>query len=110
MARVLAALVLGAVSLIVVLISGISSGDVRISTIIFRSIISFCVSSAIFFFLLMAFDLYEEKVAKTLEQVKQEIATEENSEEKTEEEENQSEVSEESGETAEGFRPMNLGN
>ena len=106
MARVLAALVLGAVSLIVVLISGISSGDVRISTIIFRSIISFCVSSAIFFFLLMAFDLYEEKVAKTLEQVKQEIATEE----KTEEEENQSEVSEESGETAEGFRPMNLGN
>ena len=108
MARVMAALVLGTISLIVVFLSGLSSGDVRLSTIFFRTIVAFCVSSAISYFLLMAFDLYEEHIAKTLEQVKKEVADEEKNEENSGGEQSTGGNDEE--QPPEGFQPMNLGN
>lgn len=64
----LTAFALGAVSMIIVLISGLSSGLVRLGTLSLRAVFAFCMTSAASYFLMMLFDLYEELKQKKLQQ------------------------------------------
>lgn len=74
----LIALSLGFLSMIIVFISGMTSGVVRLGTIAWRTFFSFCMTSAATYFLMMAFDLYQELKAKKLQKLKEEIEKAEN--------------------------------
>ena len=95
MSTILMALSLGAISMVIVFISGMISGDVRLGTLTLRCLLAFCVSSAVVYFLLMIFEMYDENRRKEADKVAKELA------ENTDGEEN----SEDSG--AEGFQPIN---
>ena len=76
----LISLLLGFISLIVVCVSGVSSGVVRLTTLALRAIFAFAMTSAASFFLIMLFDYFEEmrekKLKKELEQVAESTVTE----------------------------------
>ena len=97
----LTALLLGVVSMIVVFVSGFSSGVVRLTTLALRSVFAFAMTSAATYFLLMLYDYYEEMQAKKLKKDVAEIINEETSAETANEQSPQSEV---------GFQPMNANN
>lgn len=69
----LTAILLGVVSMIIVFVSGLTSGVVGIFKIILRSCFAFAMTSAAVYFLLMIFDYFNEKPKDEFE----EIATEE---------------------------------
>lgn len=73
----LTALSLGVVSMIVVLVSGFSSGVVRLTTLGLRSVFAFAMTSAAVYFLLMLYDYYEEKQAKKFKKEVAETVAEE---------------------------------
>ena len=80
MSKILMALALGAISMIVVLISGLSSGVVRIWTLAFRCCLAFCITGGFCYFLLIFVEMYYERLQKEKEQVENELAEgEENS-------------------------------
>ena len=111
----LTALLLGVVSMIIVFVAGLTSGVVRLTTLAFRAIFAFAMTSAASYFLMMLYDLYEElkmkKMKKALEEVEkvqnaEDIETEKESELDTEKpatEENQSEQ-------PEAFQPISADN
>ena len=68
------ALSLGAVSMIITLLSGLASGVVRVGTLALRCCFAFCLASAACYFLLMLFDLYNERLQKKTEQFEKETA------------------------------------
>ena len=94
----LTALLLGVISMIIVFISGLTSGVVGIFTLILRACFAFAMTSAATYFLLMLFDYFEEtqtaELKKEVEEILQEETPAETSEEKT----------------PEGFQPMNASN
>lgn len=62
----LTALALGTISMIIVFISGMTSGVVRWGTLALRILFAFCMTSAASYFLMMLFDLYDEMKLKKL--------------------------------------------
>ena len=76
MATILMALSLGAVSMIITFLAGLASGVVRVGTLALRSCFAFCLASAACYFLLMLFDMYNERLQKTDEQIEKEVAEE----------------------------------
>ena len=72
------ALLLGVVSMMIVFVSGFSSGVVRLTTLAFRSVFAFAMTSAAVYFILMLYDYYEEMQAKKLKKDVEEIISEEN--------------------------------
>lgn len=91
----LTALLLGAVSMIIVFFSGLFSGLVRFSTLLIRTVWAFSMTSAATFFLIMLFDYFDEiqtkKLKKEAEQIIQEETLAPNAE----------------SQTAEDFQPIN---
>ena len=77
MSTILMALSLGAVSMIIVFISGMMSGVVRLGTLSLRSFIAFCVTTALTYFILMLFEMYDERRRKEAEAVAKELAGDE---------------------------------
>jgi len=73
---ILMALSLGAVSMIITFLAGMASGVVRVGTLALRSCFVFCLASAACYFLLMLFDLYNERLQKKDEQIENEVAEE----------------------------------
>ena len=95
----LTALLLGTVSMIIVFVSGISSGVVRLTTLAFRSVFAFAMTSAATYFIMMLYDYYEEIQTKKLKkEVEETIAEEEISAEPVAEQSPQPEVT---------FQPIN---
>ena len=76
MSTILMALSLGAVSMIITFLAGLASGVVRVGTIALRSCFAFCLASAACYFILMLFDLYNERLQRETEQVEEEVAAE----------------------------------
>ncbi len=97
----LTALLLGVVSMIIVFVSGLTSGVVGLGTLAIRTIFSFAMTSAATYFLLMLYDYYEEMQEKKLKKDVEKIVTEEPVEEN---------AAEQSPNVAEGFQPMNTEN
>ena len=87
--------------MIIVFISGLASGDVRLGTLTWRCLIAFCVSGAVVYFLLMIFEMYDENRRKKAEQIAKELAADEKSEENSENE------NPTDNDAAEGFQPIN---
>ena len=84
MSTILMALSLGAVSMIITFLAGLASGVVRVGTLALRCCFAFCLASAICYFLLMMFELYDERLQKKNEEIDEEVAEDsegENSEE-----------------------------
>ena len=81
------ALSLGAISMIVTFMSGMISGVVRVGTLALRSCFVFCLASAVAYFVLMLFDMYNEKLKKEQEEAEKEAAEEEDKKEAEEVEE-----------------------
>lgn len=77
MSTILMALSLGAVSMIIVFISGMMSGAVRFGTLSLRGFIAFCVTTALTYFILMLFEMYDERKRKEIEAVTKELAADE---------------------------------
>ncbi len=101
MSTILMALSLGAISMIIVFISGMMSGDVRLTTLTLRCLLAFCVSSAAVYFLLMIFEMYDESRRKKIAEVEKELVENAEGKENSEEENSESE-------NAEGnFQPIN---
>lgn len=95
----LTALLLGVVSMIIVFVSGLTSGVVGIFTLILRSVFAFAMTSAAIYFLLMVFDYFNETPKNEVEEfATEEIATEETPAENVETPPTQ------------GFQPMNADN
>ena len=80
MSTILMALSLGAISMIITFIAGMASGVVRVGTLALRSCFTFCLASAACYFLLMLFDMYNERLQKENEKVEAEVAEGEESE------------------------------
>lgn len=97
----LTALVLGVVSMIIVFVSGLSSGVVRLSTLAIRTVFAFAMTSAATYFLLMLYDYYEEMQAKKLKKDVEEIVAEEKTDES---------AAEQSTNNATGFKPLSTEN
>lgn len=95
----LTALLLGVISMIIVFISGLTSGVVGIFTLILRACFAFAMTSAATYFLLMLFDYYEETQTKQLQKESEEITQEETPAETSEEQT-----------PPPGFQPMNASN
>lgn len=93
MSTTLMALSLGAVSMIIVFISGMMSGVVRLGTLTLRSLFAFCVTSVLTYFILMLFEMYDESRRKKSEEISKELVKDE-------------ETSEDES-SPEGFRPVN---
>lgn len=74
MSTILMALSLGAVSMIITFLAGLASGVVRVGTLALRCCFAFCLASAICYFLLMLFELYDERLQKKTEQIEKEVA------------------------------------
>ena len=103
MARILMALSFGAVSLVIVFISGLMSGVVRLGTVTLRSLLAFCVSSVVVYFILMAFDTWDDFYKKQFEKLEEEAGeTQEVEEEAAEGEKVEEEVQTEEKSTGEG--------
>ena len=98
----LTALLLGVVSMIIVFVSGFSSGVVRFSTLAIRTVFAFAMTSAATYFLLMLYDYYEEIQAKKLKKDVEEIVTEEKTDTPP--------AAEQSPNEAAGFQPMSTEN
>lgn len=77
MSTILMALSLGTISMIIVFISGLMSGVVRLGTLTLRSLIAFCLTSAASYFLMMLFDLMMENNKKEQKKVEEELAEDE---------------------------------
>ena len=71
--------------MIVVFIAGLASGDVRLTTLTFRCLLAFCVSSAAIYFILMMFEMYDESRRKEAEKIAKELAENEQTEESKDE-------------------------
>ena len=71
--------------MIIVLVSGFSSGVVRLTTLAFRSVFAFAMTSAAVYFILMLYDYYEEMQSKKLKKDVEKIISEEKSTETVEE-------------------------
>lgn len=71
------ALSLGAVSMIIVFISGMISGAVRLGILGLRTLIAFCVTSAFVYFALMLFKMYDENRRRKAEQTARELSADE---------------------------------
>lgn len=99
MSTILMALSLGAISMIIVFISGMISGDVRLGTLTLRCLLSFCVSSAVVYFLLMIFEMYDESRRKEAEKVAKELAENAEGDESSADENSESEAG--------NFQPIN---
>lgn len=95
----LTALLLGAVSMVIVFCSGVVSGVVRFSTVMVRTVWAFSMTSAATFFLIMLFDYYDEIQTKKLKKDIEEIINEETPAENSQ--------PESQAQAAEGFQPMN---
>ena len=89
--------------MIIVFISGLVSGLVRLGTLTLRSLLAFCLTSAASYFLLMLFEMYEARVKKEIAEVEAELVEDEESEESNEETAN----GEQAEQNNEGFQPMN---
>ena len=76
MSTILMALSFGAISMAVTFIAGLASGVVRIGTLALRSCFAFCLASAACYFLLMLFEMYDEKHQKEAEKIAAELASE----------------------------------
>lgn len=74
MSTILMALSFGAISMTVVLISGLASGVVRTWTIALRSGLAFCLTSAACYFLLIMLEMYYERLQKAKEQAESVLA------------------------------------
>lgn len=72
----LTALLLGFVSMIIVFISGLTSGVVGFATLAIRAVFACAMTSAATYFIMMLFDYYEEMQAKKLKQDVEEIIQE----------------------------------
>lgn len=101
MSNILMSLSIGTISMIIVFVSGLVSGLVRIGTLTLRSLFAFCLASAASYFLIMLFDMYGERQQKEIAEINKELAEGEESEESEEENSEQ---------TEEGFKPMNAEN
>lgn len=77
MSTILTALSLGAVSMIIVFISGMMSGVVRFGTLSLRCLFAFCITTALTYFILMLFEMYDERKRKEAEKVAKELAGDE---------------------------------
>jgi|GEM_PF-2101351 len=84
------ALAVGAISMIVVFISGMASGVVRVWTVALRCGLAFCVVSAASYFLLILLEMYYNRLQREAEQIAAEVAAESESENSTDTEEVQS--------------------
>ena len=96
----LTALLLGFISMIIVFVSGWTSGVVGLGTLAIRAVFACAMTSAATYFLMMLFDYYEEMQAKKLAKDVEEIVEEtpaENEESQTPPE-------------PEGFQPMSAEN
>ncbi len=97
----LTAILLGCISMIIVLVSGFSSGVVRLTTLALRATFAFAMTSAATYFILMLYDYYEEMQAKKLKKDVEEILNDETPAEFSKENVQQPPQSET------GFKPMN---
>lgn len=77
MSTILMALSLGVVSMIIVFISGMMSGVVRLGTLSLRCLFAFCVTTALTYFIMMLFEMYDERRRKEAEAVAKELAGDE---------------------------------
>ena len=84
--------------MVIVFVSGLSSGVVRLTTLALRSVFAFAMTSAATYFIMMLYDYYEEIQAKKLKKDVAEIVNEESQTENVEEKSPQPEVS---------FQPIN---
>ncbi|MBR6014047.1 MAG: hypothetical protein IK062_09755 [Selenomonadaceae bacterium] len=82
--------------MIIVFIAGMASGDVRIFVVGLRCLLSFCVSSAAVYFLLMIFEMYDESRRKEADKIAKELAESGKAEENSSQENGQG-----------GFQPIN---
>ena len=89
MSTILVALSLGAVSMIIVFISGMMSGVVRLGTLTLRSLIAFCVTSFLAYLVLMLFEMYDKSRRKKAEQIAKELSQSEEAENPVESENTQ---------------------
>lgn len=97
MSTILMALSLGAVSMIIVFISGMMSGVVRLGTLSLRCLFAFCVTTALTYFILMLFEMYDERKRKEADAISKELAADE-----------ENSADENSEDTTPGnFRPVN---
>lgn len=102
MSTILMALSLGAVSMIIVFISGMMSGVVRLGTLSLRCLFAFCMTTALTYFILMLFEMYDERKRKEADAIAKELAgDEENSAEENPAGEDT---------TPESFQPINPSN
>lgn len=76
MSTILMALSFGAISMIVVFLSGMASGVVRVWTLMLRCGLAFCLTSAACYFLLIMLEMYYQRLHKEEEQVASELAEE----------------------------------
>ncbi len=97
----LTALLLGAVSMIIVFVAGLTSNVVGLGTLAIRTVFAFAMTSAASYFLLMLYDYYEEIQAKKLKEDVEKIVKAENAEEN---------VAEQSKQPENAFQPMNAEN
>lgn len=74
----LTAILLGVISMIIVFVSGLTSGVVGIFTIMLRTVFAFCMTSAAVYFLLMLFDYFNETPKNELEEITTEETPAEN--------------------------------
>ena len=86
MSTILMSLSLGAISMIVTFMSGMISGVVRVGTLALRSCFVFCLASAAAYFVLMLFEMYNERLQKEREKLEKEAAESEKEKEETAEE------------------------
>ena len=94
----LTAILLGVVSMIIVFVSGLSSGVVRLTTLLLRSVFALAMTSAATYFIMMLYDYYEEIQAKKLKKDTAEVVNEEKTAEIVEEQPPQPETE---------FQPIN---
>lgn len=100
----LTALLLGVVSMIIVFVSGLTSGVVRLTTLALRAVFAFSMTSAATYFVMMLYDYYEEIKMKKLQKETEAIIAEETPAENIETAETAEEQSPQS-ETV--FQPIN---
>ncbi len=70
------AFLIGTISLIIVFVSGITSGVVRMNTLLMRSVFALFMAGAASYFLLMVFDWYYERLNKKLKAELEQVNTE----------------------------------
>ena len=109
----LTALLLGVVSMIIVFVAGLTSGVVRLTTLAFRAIFAFAMTSAASYFLMMLYDLYEELKMKKMKKALEEVEKAQNAENIETEKESETEkpaTAENQSELPEAFQPISADN